>query len=339
MLSGYPRTGSHRRVRTSKPRWYAERLAVGLVALFAAVVLTKGGATAGDTAPFRIAFTSGMFTDVNENDAKAAVKLWGQTVAKERGIESDPEPRIFKDVPALAQALRANLVEAVGIMTHEYDALSKDIQMAPIFVTYNCGRMDDEYLLLVHRDSKIESVGDLQGRNVTFYENPRASLAPPWLDTLLVKKGFRPATEFFGRVSQVSKLPKVVLPVFFRQNDACVVTRSGFETMTELNPQVGKQLKIVASSPRLCAAVFCFRANYSPQFKNQLVAGLRDLHSTPAGQQVLTIFHSEKMEEQPASVLKSATDLLAEHRRLCAPSKQTKSDALNPLGRLEGAAQ
>jgi phosphonate transport system substrate-binding protein len=280
-----------------------------------------------------------MFTDVNENDAKAAVKLWGQTVARERGIESDPEPRILKDMAAIDQALRGSQVDAVGIMTHEYDALSKDIRMAPIFVTYNCGRMDDEYLLLVHRDSRIESVGDLQGRNVTFYENPRASLAPPWLDTLLVKNGLKRATEFFARVSRISKLPKAVLPVFFRQSDACVVTRSGFETMNELNPQVGKQLKIVASSPKLVSAVFCFRADYSPPFKNQLMAGLRDLHTTPAGQQVLTIFHSEKMEEQPASVLKSATDLLAEHRRLCAPSNEVKTGSGDLLRKPQGGAQ
>jgi ABC-type phosphate/phosphonate transport system substrate-binding protein len=339
MLSGCPQTGSHRRVRTPKPGWHAKRLAVGLVALFAVVVLARSDCAARDTAPLRIAFSSRMFTDVNENDAKAAVKLWGQTVARERGIESDPEPKIFKDMPAMAQALRSNLVDAVGMVAQEYDALSKEIKLAPIFVTYISGRMVEEYLLLTHRDGTVESVGDLRGRSLTIYENPRASLAPAWLDTLLVRQGLKPAGEFFGRVSQVNKLPKVVLPVFFRQSDACVVTHSGFETIIELNPQVGKQLKIIASSPQLVPAVFCFRADYSPAFKNQLMAGLGDLHTTPAGQQVLTIFHSEKMEEQPASVLKSATELLAEHRRLCAPSTEVKTDSGGLLRKPQGGAQ
>lgn len=339
MWSGACGGGPHWRSRNLKPGWHAKIAAVCLVALLTFVVMTTGEGTARDSTPFRIAFSSGMFTDVNENDAKAAVKLWGQTVAKERGIDSDPEPKILKGVPAVSQALLGNQVDAVAILAQEYDVLSREVKLAPIFVTYNSGRTEEEYLLLVHRDSKIEGIGDLQGRSLTFHENPRACLAPPWLDTLLVKKGFKPAAELLGRVSQVSKLPKVVLPVFFRQSDACVVTRSGFETVTELNPQVGKQLKIIASSPQLVPAVLCFRADYSPPFKDQLMAGLRDLHTTPAGQQVLTIFHSEKMEERPASVLQSALDVLAEYRRLCAPSKQAKTDPQDPARTPEGAAQ
>ena len=58
--------------------------------------------------------------------------------------------------------------------------------------------------------------------------------------------------------------------------DACVVARTGFETMCEINPQIGKQLKVIASSPEVVPAVFCFRADYSPPFKEDLLAGLRD---------------------------------------------------------------
>ena len=50
------------------------------------------------------------------------------------------------------------------------------------------------------------------------------------------------------------------------------------------------------------------------------MAGLRDLHTTTAGQQVLTVFRSERMEERTPSVLQNAMDLLAEHRRLCPPT-------------------
>lgn len=294
----------------------AGSLVVSLLAAFLASTAICGDGAARAGAPLRIAFSSGMFTDVNENDARAAVKLWGQTVAKERGIETDPEARIFKDMTEMARALRTDSVDAVAMMIHEYDALSGETRLASIFLTYNSGRMFEEYILLAHRDSEIETLGDLQGRSLAFHDNPRACLAPVWLDTILVRKGFKPAAEHLGRLSQARKLPKVLLPVFFRQNDACVVNRSGFETMVELNPQLGKQLKVIAASPPLVPAVFCLRADYAPPFKSQLLAGLRDLHTTPAGQQVLTIFHSEKMEERPASDLQSALDLLAEHRKL-----------------------
>jgi hypothetical protein len=130
----------------------------------------------------------------------------------------------------------------------------------------------------------------------------------------------------------------VVLPVFFRQSDACVVTRSGFETMVELNPQLGRQLKILARSPEVVPAVFCFRADYAAGFKEDLFAGVRDLHKSAAGQQVLTVFQSDKIEDQPMSCLDSALELLATHQKLCGCANGTNVDNL-VLTRPAGEAQ
>jgi phosphonate transport system substrate-binding protein len=197
------------------------------------------------------------------------------------------------------------------------------VRFAPIFVTYNGGRTREQYLVLVHLDAKLDRLADLRGRNLTVHQNSRVCLAQPWLDTLLVKEGAKPAAEWLGKLTQCPKLSKVVLPVFFHQSDACVVTRTGFETMCELNPQIGKQLKVIARSPEVVPAVFCFRANYAPSFKEDLFAGVRDLHQTMAGQQVLTVFQSEKIEDQPASCLDSALEMLATHDRLCGGTNAT----------------
>jgi phosphonate transport system substrate-binding protein len=257
-----------------------------------------------------------MFTDVNENDAKAAVKAWGQTVARERRIPVDPDPTIYKDTAALLAALRSKTVDAVGITLVDYAVLSLEIRFAPIFVTQVGGKPSEQYLLLVHQDSHIDRLTDLRGHSLTLHQNPRTCLAQPWLDTLLAQNGGKPTAEFVGKITQSLKLSKAILPVFFRQSDACVVTRTGFETMVELNPQLGKQLKIIASSPEVVPAVFCFREDYSPIFKEDLFAGIRDLHKSVAGQQVLTVFQSVKIEDQPASCLDSALGILARQARL-----------------------
>ena len=62
--------------------------------------------------------------------------------------------------------------------------------------------------------------------------------------------------------------------------------------------------------------VFAFRADYASPVRAELFAAIRELHTKPVGQQILTIFHSEKVEEQSASSLDSALELLAEHARL-----------------------
>jgi phosphonate transport system substrate-binding protein len=110
-----------------------------------------------------------------------------------------------------------------------------------------------------------------------------------------------------------------------------VVSRAEFETMCELNPQIGQQLKIIATSPEVVTSVLCFRADYAPAFKPQLFTALRDLYKTPAGQQVLTIFQSEKIEDQPASCMDSALELLAAHDRICGVTNITEIPASSPM--------
>ena len=298
--------------------------------LLAAVVLRASQAAEPDTNTFHVGFSHSLFTDVKENDAEAAVKVWGQTIAKDRGIPTVTGSHIFQSTSEILQALKDKSVDAVGITMVEYAALSREVRFNPIFVTHNSGRTREQYLLLVHRDSKLERLGDLRGRSLVLHLNSRVCLAQPWLDTLLLQEDGLPATGWFGQITQSPKLAQVILPVFFHRIDACVATRTEYETMCELNPQIGQQLKILSRSPELVASSFCFRADYAPTFKEQLYSALRDLHKTPAGLQVMTIFQSEKVEDQPASCLDSALELLALQARLV--NRAGASNSLSQAG-------
>ena len=292
-----------------------------------------------DTNSFRVGFSSTLFSDVNENDAKAAVKVWGQTIAKERGVPTDPEPRIFHDTPELLQALRNKQVDAFGISLVEYAAANGQMNFDHLFVTYGTGHNREQYLLLVRRDSKLEQVSDLRGRSLIFRQASRDCLAQPWLDTVLIQAGARPSVEWLGKLTRSPKLSQLVLPVFFRQSDACVVTRAGYETMCELNPQLGQQLKAIATSSEMVPIVLCFRADYAPAFKEQLFAGLRDLHKTAAGLQVLTIFQTDKIAEEPAACLDSALKLLARHAQIADAARTTNSLPPNGTPQISGGGK
>ncbi len=293
------------------------RCAAKTICLVAIAATIGIRAAASDSDHLRLGFSSAMFTDVNENDAKASVKAWGQTVAKERNIQVEPESAVFKDVPAMEEALQNKNVDALGITALEYADLCQKFQFAPIFITDVGGKATAQYLLLVNSESAINSLADLRGRSIAFHTNPRTCLAHLWLDSLLIQQGLKPATEFAGKVTADNKIAKVVLPVFFKQCDACVVTRSGFETMAELNPQLNRQLKVIATSPEVIPALFCVRSDYAPNFRDALIDGVRNLGKTPSGRQVLTVFQSEGIEEQPASCMASSLELIANYRRLC----------------------
>lgn len=267
-------------------------------------------------APFRVGFTKSMFTDVNENDARAAIKVWGKMIAEDQNVPTDPNPAILNNMNDLLLALQKKEVDAVGVTTTEYAQLTQSIRFSPIFVTYSGGSTTEQYVLLTHRKSPVKTLGDLDGRQLNVHANPRACLAPLWLDTLLAKEGHTSANHLTGKTVSLSKLSQAILPVFFRQADACLVTRSGFDTMAELNPQLARELVVLAESPVMVPAVFAFRADYQPSFKEKLFTGVNNLNKTPAGRQVLTIFQSENIEEQPPECLEPALTLITSHKQL-----------------------
>lgn len=309
-------------------------LAVWLSAFFTverASELDQTAASVRTNAPFRIGYSSAMFTAVNENDAKAALKVWLQILIKERDVPVDREPQVFNGVEAIARALRNHRIDGIAMPTDEYVALHQEIPFSPFIASIREGRHADQYLLLVHQQSGVEHIHDLKGRSLAFLHSPRMSLAMAWLETLLFQEGLGRPADFFNRVTQTNKLSQVILPVFFQKTDACLVTRTGFETMQELNPQLGRQMKIITTSPALVPDGFHFRADYSPPFKARLLEEIGKMHTTPAGLQVLTIFQCDKLEERPISVLDSAVELIAAHRRLL-----NATNAASPLKKVPG---
>ena len=269
-------------------------------------------------AVLRLGFSASVFVGVNENDAKASMKVWTQAILAEHSVSVSEELQVLDGDKAIARAVRDASVDALTLTALEFGALGGQWMSSNTVVGINGGVATDEYLLLARADNGAKNLSELRGRTVIFFQNPRTCLAPIWFETILLEAGLGTTPQFCGRVIQVSKLSQSVLPVFFHQADACVVTRRGFETMVELNPQVGRQLKTVACSPPMVPVVFGFRAAYLGAAKDQIEAKIRGVNTTPAGRQVLTLFQCESLEVRPASVLKSSMDLLAAHGRLVA---------------------
>jgi phosphonate transport system substrate-binding protein len=177
-------------------------------------------------------------------------------------------------------------------------------------------RGGDEYLLLVHEDSGIKILADLRRKSVNVFDNPKMCLAAMWLETAFLSANLGAPQEFVGRIALQNKLSRAVLPVYFRQSDACVVTRRGFATMCELNPQLGRKLHVLASSPNLITGLMAFHKDFAFERRQKLQAALVGLNKTTAGQQALTLFESGPLVVVDASVLRTTLDLVKTHEQL-----------------------
>jgi hypothetical protein len=101
-----------------------------------------------------------------------------------------------------------------------------------------------------------------------------------------------------------------VLPVFFRNMDACLVTRRAFDLMGELNPQIRAKLRILASSPRVTPVVVGLRNGCLPYQKKAFQEAITGLGGTAYGRQILAVFSGSHMVGSDVSTLNSAREIL-----------------------------
>lgn len=115
----------------------------------------------------------------------------------------------------------------------------------------------------------------------------------------------------------VDQVSQAIIPVFWGQVEACIVTRYGFDTMIELNPQVGQMLQVLIISPKYVNALSCINKVIDEESYREIIEEtLRELHTEPEGRQILTLFKAEKFVLFEPSFLEHVENLLKEFKDL-----------------------
>jgi len=280
-----------------------------------ALTIALGVARAQAEETLSIGFTKAMFAGVNESDAKASIRALATTISRERGLPADPEPHLFRNYREAGDAFVHQTANMIGLTTAEYASLRERIGVAGFVFSVVDGDPSDVYVVLVSASDSATKLADLRGRDLAVLTGPRMSVATEWLDLELARAGEPPPNRFFRRQITAPKPAKAILPVFFKQVAACLVTKQAFDTMAELNPQIRAQIRVVVASPRYVPSFFAVRAGLSAPFLARVLREFDALHTTPAGRQVLTIFQTDRVVAKPEATLDDTLAMLEAHRR------------------------
>jgi phosphonate transport system substrate-binding protein len=264
---------------------------------------------AGDGAPLRLAISESMVVDVNLSDARAAMQTWIRRMQADLNVAIEIDAKVFSSTEEIVRRVRGGQLDAAALSVVEYRPISDLLDTSEIFVGAGTSG-PDEYLLLVKRDSGFSRLADLRGRRLNMLKAPKMCVAPAWLTTALDEQRLGSADSFFGAATSDTKVTRVILPVFFGQSEACLTSRRGFETMCELNPQVGRNLIAVANSPLLVTCFYAFRKNYRDPSREKFFNLHKTLLSSPAGRQLAALFHFDELTIRDASCLASSLNIL-----------------------------
>nr|WP_319393557.1 PhnD/SsuA/transferrin family substrate-binding protein [uncultured Desulfobacter sp.] len=275
-------------------------------------LLVSGPATSEEIV--HLGFSRSIIGEINENDTMAALKLLGTQLVLREDLKIKVHTTIYNDIGEIENALNQNTLDLVNLSAVDFFHLQNLIAHEQfIFAVYG-GSLNVEYLLIVREKSRFSDIKDLNKSVLMYPKDARSALNRVWLDVELAKAGLPAVKQFFDKVVPVNKISDAVLPVFFGKTDACLVTRNGFDTMAELNPQISQQLRIMAASRGYIPGFLGFRKNYQSKVKRIIVNNIKNWHQTPAGHQILTMFQMEDLVLNSIEILGPTMQLIKEHR-------------------------
>jgi phosphonate transport system substrate-binding protein len=262
--------------------------------LFLACSAASRAQPVGELKPqsLRVGFTCSVFLNMNRNDLEASFKGFTMVLGRKCGYLIDPQSHVYDSSKEFEAAIKAGAIDLAIIDTWKFLEMDIRTQMEPLFVSTSPEGIGRRYLVLTSKSSGLRSIPQLQGKSIAECVDGNANLGANWLETLLRTNQLGNQETFFGTVETVVKPSAAVLPVFFGKKDACLLDQAGFDLMTEMNPQVGQALQVLAVSEPLANTILCLRKSpwEAEAFRQTLVKILSELHLDPAGQQLLTMF-------------------------------------------------
>jgi len=254
--------------------------------------------------------------NTNRTDWTAAMKAWMQTVTQTRKLAVDLDPILLDSVEDMVSALRRKQIDLLAAPTDEYLIVEKVVPMSRPFATEVGGKLTEEYVVLVRGDRGFKGLKDLRGETLLVLEASRNALAPLWLETELLRLRLPVGDRFFGRITRVTKPSLGIVPVFFKQAAAALVNRRNFETAAELNPQLGEELRILATSPDLIPLMTSYRMDVARIVADNYLKEAQQLKTSASGRMILNLFQIDGLTEVPEPLLAETRSLVAEHAKL-----------------------
>lgn len=272
----------------------------------------------------RVAISVDTLAGANVSDARAAYKVWVSEVTRQfPSAVAQMVPEIFLPSEELIRGVRQATIECFGITALEFvkvaDLVDPDYLLLQDYLSEGM-----EYVLLVHNNSPFKKVADLRGAQLVTHFHRDMVLSPAWLGTMLAANNLPQADRFFASEKTTDNLNQVMLPVFFRRTDAACLARRNWETAVELNPQLGRDLRPLAVSPKLVPIAIAFRRGCSPDGRRVLIDSIMKVASVNAGQQIVALYQSHGFIVRPTSIMNSTVEMVRQFERISAGAQRKK---------------
>ncbi|MCB0742424.1 MAG: PhnD/SsuA/transferrin family substrate-binding protein [Ignavibacteriales bacterium] len=295
--------------------WKLAKIVSVIILLIAEVSVSQSNNNKKNTQSVEVGFSINLFSQVDIRDATVAIQMWGNEFTGSLGINYTLNTKIYDNNEDIITALKQNKLDLISLLSTDYFEISKKAEVEPCFINTTNGKVGNSFLLLVRKDKGIKSLADLKNKRINIPVDSYGNIIEMWLETTLNEKEQKLST-FFSEIKTVEKPSQALLPVFFNQIDACVVTEPSFNTMLELNPQLKKELIIIEKSPEFINGIFCLNKSVNENIKNITLDAAQKLTQSISGRQILSLFKSEELLKYKVEYIKSTKELYEKYKKI-----------------------
>jgi ABC-type phosphate/phosphonate transport system substrate-binding protein len=268
----------------------------------------------------RVAISTDTLAGANVSDARAAYKVWiSEVSAQFPSAIAQMVPEIFLPPEDMIRGIRQATIDCFGLTALEYakvlDLIDPDYLLLQDYLAEGL-----EYVLLVHADSPFRKIAELRGAQILMHFHRDMVLAPAWLSTLLAANNLPQPERFFASQKPTGSLNQAVLPVFFRRADGACLAHRNWETAVELNPQLGRDLRPLAISPKVVPIAIAFRRDCNAEGRKVLIDSILKVASMTAGKQIVSLYQSHGFIVKPTSIMNSTLEMIRQYERVSVPA-------------------
>jgi len=278
------------------------------IALIALVGFLCPASNAGADEELQVGHVLGLRSPEMTKEYRIALELMMERVFSEFGV--DISMKSFETPEDSLTAFWSGNIDVTEISALDFALLPEDKRalMEVVGVVNLTETKFKRYQLLAAPGTSIES---LKGQPIHVIGNGEWNVGRRWLELELLERFGMTSEDYFGEITVVDyeNPNEAVLPVFFGKSKACLVMDYQLDLLKELNPQIGKRLAPIESSPEILGVLFAIRADYGKQKIENLKRTTERLHTTPDGQQAFTLMKVERMSAFESGDLKNMEDI------------------------------
>jgi ABC-type phosphate/phosphonate transport system substrate-binding protein len=271
------------------------------------------------TTRLNILFSDQLFSAANRNDVVGALKLWTEVASCLTGLNFQSKVEVVTTQSQIRERVHDNAVDILVLDNADFLELSDAGLVEGAAVSSQGGHpYAVRYLLLVNQ--QIDSLGQLRGKRAVYHLHTGAAASLAFTSTLVAENHLGSTGGFFSSFESSTNAANCILPVFFDRIQACVVDGQDWETIQEMNPQLGKKLKILAQSVPVLDGVIAFPKALLP-YRAQIVGSLLDMHTHPLGSQILSAMRSGPLIPYRPEYLDSTREFWRRYERTLTPAE------------------